>query len=87
MHLSTIKKQSSHDSENDRFASRCATMGSQQAFHEHHMNKKRRRKSSDKSTHWFTTTDSGKPSQTVAAACMHAEQAQPIYNYLLIMLQ
>ena len=82
MHSSTIKKQPCHD----RFASQCATMGSQQAFHEHHMNKKRRRKSSDKSTRQFTITDSGKPSQD-SCSCMHAEQAQPIYNCLLIMLQ
>lgn len=55
----TLKKQHSPD-DDGRFANRCATMGSQQAFHEHHMNKKRRRKSSEKGARRFTATDSGK---------------------------
>ena len=66
----TTKKKPSQDSENDRFASRCATMGSQQAFHEHHMNKKRRRKSSDKTTRRFTTTDSGNPSRVTGTSLL-----------------
>ena len=54
----TLRKKDSYDDSNSR--NRSATMSTQEAFHEHHMNKKRRRKSSDKSTRRFTTiTDSG----------------------------
>lgn len=61
----TLHKQDSYDDSNSR--SRCATMGSQQAFHEHHMNKKRRRKSSDKGARRFTATDSGGAKRTVGS--------------------
>lgn len=56
----TLKKK---DTQDDRFASRCATMGSQQAFHEHHMNKKRRKKSSDKSIRRLTTLEGDNPTR------------------------
>lgn len=66
----TIKKSEECDADNDRFASRCATMGSQQAFHEHHMNKKRRRKSSDKATRRFTTIDNGNPPRVTGSSLL-----------------
>ena len=72
----TIKKQTSYSAENDRFASRCATMGSQQAFHEHHKNKKRRRKSSDQTTRRFTATDSGNPSRVTGTSLLGSK-----FNY------
>ena len=72
----TIKKQTSYGADDDRFASRCATMGSQQAFHEHHKNKKRRRKSSDQSTRRFTTTDGGKPSRVTGTSLLGSK-----FNY------
>ena len=62
----TIGKRDSYDDGNSR--NRCATMSTQEAFHEHHMNKKRRRKSSDKSTRRFTTiNDSGNPKRVAGS--------------------
>lgn len=55
----TFKKKDNLDDADSRYAGRCATMSSQEAFHEHHMNKKRRRKNSDKALRRMTTCDDG----------------------------
>ena len=63
----TLQKKDSYVDGESR--NRCATMSSQQAFHEHHMNKKRRRKSSDKGARRFTTTsDNGNAKRTTGSA-------------------
>jgi len=63
----TLKK-NSHD-DDSRFASRCATMGTQEAFHEHHMNKQRRKKSSDKHLRRYTaSTDNGNVKQVTGSS-------------------
>lgn len=63
----TLQKKDSYDDGNSR--SRCATMGSQEAFHEHHMNKKRRRKSSDKggARRFTAITDSANAKRTTGS--------------------
>ena len=66
----TLQKKDSYGDGDSR--SRCATMGTQEAFHEHHMNKKRRRKSSDKGARRFTTmTDSGNAKRTTGSALIN----------------